>query len=154
MESLYVFMWMICSFGTNMKDVYETKKYLSFMFQMKDLNEVYIILGIKIKRHSERFSLCQSHYVKKVFQRFEHLNINEANTPFDWSIKLDENIRRVNAQLEYASAISSMMCAMHCTRLDISFSVGKHSRFTSNPRVDHWKAIGGVLDFLKKTISL
>ena len=45
-------------FGTNMKHVCETKKYLSFMFQMKDLNEVDTILGIKIKRHSEGFALC------------------------------------------------------------------------------------------------
>ena len=124
------------------------------MFQMKDLNEVYTILGIKIKRHSEGFALCQSHYVEKVLQRFEHLNIKEANTPFNQSIKLDENIGRVIAQLEYVSAIGSMMYVMHCTRSDISFSVGKHSRFTSNPSVDHWKAIGGVLGYLKKTISL
>ena len=53
------------------------------MFQMKDLNEVDTILGINIKRHSEGFALFQSHYVKKVLQRFEHLNINEANTPFN-----------------------------------------------------------------------
>ena len=58
-----------------MKGVCETKKYLSPMFQMKDLNEVDTILGIKTKRHSEGFSLCQSHYVEKVLQRFEHLNI-------------------------------------------------------------------------------
>ena len=62
-------------FGTNMKGVCETKKYLSSMFQMKDLNEVDTILGIKTKRHSEGFSSCQSHYVEKVLQRFEHLNI-------------------------------------------------------------------------------
>ena len=62
------------------------------MFQIKDLNEVNIILGIKIKRHSQGFALCQSDYVEKVLQRFEHLNIKEPNTPFDRSIKLDENI--------------------------------------------------------------
>ena len=55
-------------FDTNMKGVCETKKYLSFMFQMKDLNEIDTILGIKIKRHSEGFTLCQSHYVEKVIQ--------------------------------------------------------------------------------------
>ena len=137
-------------FGTNMKDVYETKRYLSSMFQMKDLNEVDTILGIKIKRHSERFALCQSHYVEKVLQKFEHLNIKEANTPFDQSIKLNENTRRAIAQLEYASALGSKVYAMQCTRLDISFSVGKLSRFTSNPSVDHWKAIGRVLGYLKK----
>jgi len=77
-------------FGMNMKGICETKKYLSSMFQMKDLNEVVTILGIKIKRHNGGFAQCQSHYVEKVFQRFEHLNINEANTPFDWSIKMGE----------------------------------------------------------------
>ena len=30
----------------------------------------------------------------------------------------------------------------------------KLSIFTSNPSVDHWKAIGRVLGYLKKTISL
>ena len=84
-------------FGTNMKGVCETKRYLSSMFQMKDLNKVDTILEIKIKRHSERFSLCQSHYVKKVFQKFEHLNIKEANRPFDRSIKLGENTGRAIA---------------------------------------------------------
>ena len=78
-------------FGTNIKGACETKKYLSSLFQMKDLNGVDTILGIKIKRHGEGFSLCQSHYVEKVLQRFEHLNKKETNTSFDWSIKLDEN---------------------------------------------------------------
>ena len=110
-------------FGTNIKGVCEIKMYLSSMFQMKDLNEVDTILGIKIKRHSEGFSLCQSHYIEKVLQRFEHLNMKEANTPFDWSIKLGENTIRVIAQLKYANAIGSMMYAMHCTRPNISFSV-------------------------------
>ena len=32
--------------------------------------------------------------------------------------------------------------------------MGKLSIFTSNPSVDHWKAIGRVLGYLKKTISL
>ena len=34
-------------FGTNMKGLFETKKYLSSMFQMKDLNEVDTILEKK-----------------------------------------------------------------------------------------------------------
>ena len=45
-------------FGMNMKGVCKTKKYLSSMFKMKDLNEVDTILEIKIKRHSEGFALC------------------------------------------------------------------------------------------------
>ena len=78
-------------FGTNMKGACEIKNYLSSLFQMKDLNGVDTILGIKIKRHGEGFSFCQSHCVEKVLQRFEHLNKKETNTSFNWSIKLDEN---------------------------------------------------------------
>ena len=80
--------------------------------------------------------------------------LNEANTPFDQSIKLGENTGRAIAQLKYASAIGSMIYAIHCTILDIPFLVDKLSRFTSNPSVDHWKAIDRVLGYLKKTISL
>ena len=54
-------------FGTNMKGVCKTKKYLSSVFKMKDLNKVDTILGIKNKIHGEDFALCQSHYVEKVF---------------------------------------------------------------------------------------
>ena len=133
--SLYVDVMLI--FGINMKGVCETKKYLSSVFKMKDLNKVDTILEIKIKRHSEWFSLCQSHYVEKVLQRFEHLNIKETNISFDRSIKLGENTRKAITQFKYVSAISSMMYFMHCTRPDISFSVGKLSKFTSNPSVDH-----------------
>ena len=93
-------------------------------------------------------------FVEKVLQRFQHLNIKEANTPFDRSIKLGDNTGRAIAQLEYTIAIGNIMYGMHCTRPNISFSVGKLSRFTSNPSVDHWKVIGRVLGFLKKTISL
>ncbi|KAG8649329.1 hypothetical protein MANES_08G089011v8 [Manihot esculenta] len=40
---------------------------------------------------------------------------------------------RTIAQLEYASAIGSLMYAMHCTRPNITFAVCKLSRYTSNP---------------------
>lgn len=69
-------------------------------------------------------------------------------------MKLSENIGRAIAQLKYASTIGSMMYVMHYTRPDISFLVGKLSRFTSNSSVDHWKVIDKVLGYLKKTISL
>ena len=121
---------------------------------MKDLNEVNTILGIKVRKHSGGFALCQSHYINKILNKFNHLNIKEANTPYDVSSKLTENTGRSVAQIEYASAIGSLMYAMHCTRPDIAFTVCKLSRFTSNPSVEHWKAIARVLGYLKKTMNL
>ena len=81
-------------FGTNMLGVCETKKYLASMFKMKDLNEADTILGIKVKRHSEVYALCQSHYVEKMILKYTHLNVKEVNTPFDSNYKLVENTGR------------------------------------------------------------
>uniref|UniRef100_A0A2N9J2D4 Uncharacterized protein n=1 Tax=Fagus sylvatica TaxID=28930 RepID=A0A2N9J2D4_FAGSY len=141
-------------FGTNMLGVYETKKYLASVFKMKDLNEADTILGIKVKRNSEGYALCQNHYIEKVLFKYKHLNVKEVNTPFDSNYKLVENTGRAIAQLEFASAIGSMMYAMHCTRPDIAFAVNRLSRYTSNPSAEHWKAIARVLGYLKKTKDL
>uniref|UniRef100_A0A2N9GRF5 CCHC-type domain-containing protein n=2 Tax=Fagus sylvatica TaxID=28930 RepID=A0A2N9GRF5_FAGSY len=141
-------------FGTNMLGVCETKKYLASVFKMKDLNEADTILGIKVKRHSEGYALCQNHYIEKVLLKYKHLNVKEVNTPFDSNYKLVENTGRAIAQLEFASAIGSMMYAMHCTRPDIAFAVNRLSRYTSNPSAEHWKAIARVLGYLKKTKDL
>ena len=35
------------------------------------------------------FELRQSHYVEKVLNKFKHLKVNEVNTPFDLSLKLE-----------------------------------------------------------------
>ncbi|XP_073057052.1 secreted RxLR effector protein 161-like [Primulina eburnea] len=40
---------------------------------------------------------------------------------------------------------------MSCTRPDIAYAVSKLSRFTSNPGVEHWKAIIRLLRYLRYT---
>ena len=141
-------------FGTNTLGVCETKKYLASMFKMKDHNEADTILGIKVKRYSEGYALCQNHYIEKVLFKYKYLNVKEVNTPFDSNYKLVENIGRAIAQLEYASVIGSMMYDMHCTRPDVAFAVNRLSRYTSSLSVEYWKAIVRVLGYLKKTKDL
>ena len=89
--------------------------------------------------NSSQISLSQSHYIEKILTNFQHMNIKEFNTPFESSVKLGVNSERAVAQLEYASAIGSMMYAMHCTRPDIAFAVSKLSQYTVNPGVEHGK---------------
>ncbi|GKD25779.1 hypothetical protein Tco_1231993 [Tanacetum coccineum] len=43
----------------------------------------------------------------KIIDKFQHLNIEEANTPYESSCKLVENNGRVVAQIEYVSAIDA-----------------------------------------------
>jgi len=44
-------------FGTSMRVVNETEKLWSFHFEMKDMGEADVILGIKIEKTNDDFSL-------------------------------------------------------------------------------------------------
>ena len=52
-------------FGTSLDVVHDTKYFLAFNFDMKDLGEVNIILDIKILKDNDCITLSQSHYVEK-----------------------------------------------------------------------------------------
>ncbi|KAJ9547396.1 hypothetical protein OSB04_019939 [Centaurea solstitialis] len=136
---LYVDDMLIIS--TDLEGISETKKYLSFNFKMKDLGEVDTILRIKVKRTSSQISLSQSHYIEKILTKSLTLR-------FDSCVKLGANSGRAVAQLEYASAIGSMMYSTHCTRPDIAFA------HTINSGVEHKKAVSRVLGYLKRTCTL
>jgi hypothetical protein len=56
-------------------------------------------------------------------------------------------------QLRYSQIIGSLMYLAGATRPDISYAVSKLSRFTSNLGDDHWKALEGVLRYLRGTTS-
>ncbi|KAL1309246.1 hypothetical protein AAHE18_17G163700 [Arachis hypogaea] len=45
------------------------------------------------------------------------------------------------------------MYAMTCTRPDITYVVGRLSRYTSNPSKDHWLAVRRILKYSKGTIN-
>uniref|UniRef100_A0A2N9H509 Reverse transcriptase Ty1/copia-type domain-containing protein n=1 Tax=Fagus sylvatica TaxID=28930 RepID=A0A2N9H509_FAGSY len=148
---VYLYLDDMLIFGTNMLGVCETKKYLVSIFKMKDLNEADTILSFKVKRHSEGYALCQSHYIEKMLFKYKHLNVKEVNTPFDSNYNVVENTGRAIAQLDFANAIRSMMYVMHCTRPDVAFAVNRLSRYTSSPSAEYWKVIARVLGYLKKT---
>nr|GEV95901.1 hypothetical protein [Tanacetum cinerariifolium] len=70
-------------FGTDLEQVQMTKKLLSKNFDMNDLGEVDVILGIKILRKENRLMLTQSHYIEKILKRFDNFNCLPVSTPFE-----------------------------------------------------------------------
>ena len=123
-------------FGTDLYEIEETKKFLSDNFDMKDIGEADVILGIKIVRDNNHIGLSQSHYVEKILKRFDCYDCCPVSTPYDHSIKLRPN-KGCPVKHEYAKVIGSLMYAMTCTRLDIAYAVGRLSRYTSNPNKEH-----------------
>ncbi|GJX13039.1 zinc finger, CCHC-type containing protein [Tanacetum coccineum] len=92
--------------------------------------------------------------------RFSMKDMGEANiilvsNPMDISEKLMPNNGQVVSQREYSKVIGCLMYAMTCTRPDISFAVGKLSRYTSNTGTQHWQTIQPRFstEVLKKTMD-
>ncbi|CAM8944479.1 unnamed protein product [Rhodiola kirilowii] len=119
---------------------------------MKDMGEAEVILGIRIKRVEGGLALTQSHYIENVLKKMRMRY--PLNTPYNSSTHLYPNKGKPKSQLEYAKVIGSLMYAMTCARPDIAFALGKISRYTSNPSMQHWQAIHRVLRYLKGTMNL
>ncbi|XP_012833184.1 PREDICTED: uncharacterized protein LOC105954060 [Erythranthe guttata] len=90
--------------------------WLSSHINMKDLGETAYILGIKLlrDRKNKMLGLSQTSYI--------------------------DTIERMKKIL-YASIVGSLVYAMLCTRLDISYDVGMVSRYQSNPGEEHRTAL-------------
>ncbi|GJV11419.1 zinc finger, CCHC-type containing protein [Tanacetum coccineum] len=106
-------------------------------FSMKDIEEVDVILAIRIKHESNGIAIFQSHYIEKVLKKFNYFDCTPMSTPMDTSEKLMPNNGQAISHLEYSRVIGSLMYAITCIRPDIVFVVGKLSRltYTSYPLV-------------------
>ena len=77
---------LIC--GTNLDVVHSTKRFLASQFDMKDMGEAKVILGLKITRMGDRIMLSQEHYVEKILKRFGQFNVKPVSTIYDANIHL------------------------------------------------------------------
>ncbi|PKI75176.1 hypothetical protein CRG98_004400 [Punica granatum] len=55
------------------------------------------------------------------------------------------------SRIPYASAIGSIMYAMLCTRLDVTYALSMTSRYQSDPGERHWIAVKNILKYLRRT---
>lgn len=149
--SLYVDDMLIS--GTCIDVVNKIKCFLAFKFDMKDLGEVKVILGIKIIRCDSGLILTQEHYVERLLKRFGHFDIIPVSTPYDSNIQLKKNRDDSVAQFKYAHIIRSLMHLMNYTPPDIAYVVCRLSRYTQSPNRDHWITLSKVMKYLKGTIN-
>ena len=119
-------------------------------------------MGIRISR--DRFAgtlnLSQELYIEKVMSRFRVNDANPRTTPLANHFKLSKEQSPKTAKerdhmalVPYASAVSSLMYAMVCTRPDIAHALGVFSRYMANPGKEHWEAVKWLLRYLRGTSS-
>ncbi|KAJ3684738.1 hypothetical protein LUZ61_013902 [Rhynchospora tenuis] len=140
--------------------LYETKRFLSEKFEMKDLGEASYVIGIEIHRDRSRrvLGLSQKAYIEKMLKSYKMQKCSPSVALIFKGDKFSksqcpktESERKQMEDNEYASVVGSLMYAQVCTRPDIKFVVGMLGRYQSNPGLDHWRAAKKVLRYLQWT---
>jgi hypothetical protein len=88
---------------------------------MKDMDEVSVILGIKIIRRDngvmltflKSFSILKLD--RKLFKKYSFFDVTSASTSYDANTQLKKNKGEVIAHLEYAQISVSLMDLMNIT---------------------------------------
>lgn len=133
-------------------------KFLAFMkqkFEVKQL-DAKCFLGLQIEHNQSDGSILlhQTDYSKRVLMRYNMADAKEVATPLELNHKLhDPELLKQDAvdSKPYAEILGSLMYCATATRPDISYAVSVLSKFTSEPRPEHWKALKRVLRYIKGT---
>lgn len=120
-----------------LETINQIKEFLFQKFDMKDLGEADVILGMKIIRSSNSIKLSQSHYTNIVLDKFGYSNCTPVSTPYDSTVALVKNNGQPINQEKYAQIIGSLMYLTTRTRPDISYAISRLSRYTNNPSTSH-----------------
>src|SRR3954466_12247937 len=124
--------------GQDAQKIALLKKELGKSFAMKDLGQAKQILGMQITRDrkSGKIWLSQQRYIEKVLKKSYMDKSKPVGTPLANHFKLSSEqcpvseMEKAEVQkVPYASAVSSLMYAMVCTRPDIAHAVSAVSRF-------------------------
>ena len=143
--------------GNDLDAILWMKGELNKRFEMKDLGEARMCLGLEISRdrHKKILNVSQAKYTQTILERFGMQDSRSVPTPMVPSgdkhnpldsIDPDTDVPATDAP--YRQAIGALMYLMLGTRPDLAFAVGKLSRFCENPQQKHWNAIKRVFRYI------
>ena len=140
--------------GSSMKAINKIKKALRKRFEMKDLCEAKVILGLEISLDKTlgTLKLSQGKYAGQVLEKFGMAECNPIATPLEVGLQLAMS-EKSDESLSHREAVGSLMYLMVGTRPDLAFAVGKLSRFVSGYGKEHWAAVKRVLRYVKRGLS-
>ncbi|MBW0583780.1 hypothetical protein O181_123495 [Austropuccinia psidii MF-1] len=133
---IYIHFNNIALFGNK---VDQFKKYISSEFEIKDIGQADLLLGIMISHVDDGIGLNQQHFVESVLNLYGMSDCKQVSTPLNPQDHLepatDKEIQEFNKiKIKYRIAIGSINFLRTATRLDLFFSVSTSSQYLEMPR--------------------
>ena len=149
--------------GSNINIVNDVKNLFKSSYQIKDLGPISNLLGCRILQNTtlSTITMDQIFYTKNILKTFFPDGLNATEVPMSANTILtvadcpstDEE-KESMLKFPYRQAVGSLIWLASGTRPDISYAVSQVARFSSNPGMNHWKAVVKIFRYLQGTINM
>jgi hypothetical protein len=130
-----------------------TKAGLEAEWELTDLGEPVMIVGIEIALSDHSVMISQRRYLESILQK-EHMDkANAVGMPLDPNVVLEPNPdgSAGDRSNSYARLIGELQFIANATRPDIAHAISRLSSYTANPTMQHITALKHVLRYLSGT---
>ena len=132
--------------SSTIKEECQAKGELQSSYEIKDLGEAKLILGIRVDRDQETddITLSQQAYCQRVLVHFNMNGCAPSSIPLPVGLSLSiedcpstpEEVEEM-AKVPYQEALDAIMWLQVVTRPDLSYAINVLSRFAHNPGKQH-----------------
>ncbi|XP_058805473.1 uncharacterized protein LOC131672338 [Phymastichus coffea] len=148
--------------GNNQEKLQEIKSRLCDAFQMTNMGEPNMYLGMKIQRDrlNKTMTLTQTDYIEKILERFNMKDCKAQNFPMITRQAKRKEIesnserhkeREIPCIAPYRETIGSLEYLSAMTRPDITYTVNFMARKQAAPTENDWKEVKRIFRLLQKT---
>ena len=155
-DSMYVVLYVddLVIVTGNIESMNLIKQYFMNIFEMKDLNEIKLFLGMRITRTPNTIAIDQESYIQTVLNKFNMANCNPASIPMENRLDCETFQSEIYYDAPCRSLLGCLIYISICTRPDIAVSVNMLSRYVERNNYEIWQALKRVLSYLKGTMHL
>lgn len=143
-------------FVGDMSLIQEVVQALKEEFELRDLGEPDLFLGIQLRQQKEGLFIHQERYTRKILDRFHMSSAKPVNTPLPPKTVLnsetDDRLLLDSAKAtHYRAIVGALMYLVVCTRPDLAFALSRLSKFSAKPAKKHLHAAEHTLRYLRGT---
>ena len=141
------------------KDLTPFKNEIKSEFDMKDLGQADLLLGIKVFHDSNAIIMTQHHYINSLLDLYGMNGCRPVSTPLvpnsHLAVATVEEVNPFNSLgVNFRSAVGALSYLSSATQPDIAFAVSTLSQFLEQPGITHYEAFTHVLRYLAGSQTL
>ena len=138
------------------------KRHFTERFEMTDFGMVTEFLGVRVIQQHTEITLDQETYCQSILKKYSQYigNRNYTDVPMAKDPGLEKDGELTEPQqlyvdkFPYSEIVGALLYLTSLTRVDISYAVGTLTRYMSKPTHAACKAVGRVLNYLKRYPNL